>query len=89
MEYLQYAGLFLCAFLIEVGWVLSVRAVSRNQPMQLALTGMSMQTISYGSTLILVHNHWTMVAGIVGAGLGAFIGLRIPATWYGKGDPTS
>jgi hypothetical protein len=48
-----------------------------------------MQAISNASTLILVDNHWTMFASIIGGGLGALIGMKIPSTWFEKYDPSN
>lgn len=84
-----YLELFLCALVIEVGWVAAVRAIETDSAIRLAVISMSMQAISYASTLILVHNSWTMLAGITGSGIGAAVGLRVPATWFRRGDPSS
>ncbi len=77
----------LCSISLEVGWVASVRLVTSDSVTQLVLAAMAMQGISYCSTLILVSAHLSMVTGIIGAGLGAWIAMRIPASWLRRADP--
>lgn len=47
----------------------------------LVLSAMLMQGIAYYSMLILVHDSFTMWSGVLGAGVGALVGLRIPERW--------
>jgi hypothetical protein len=89
IEFLQCLGIFLFEVVLGIGWVASVRSVETRAEVQLVAISMGMQAISYGSTLLLVNNNWTMVTGIIGAGLGALLGLRVPSTWFRKDGPSS
>lgn len=74
----NYGFLFICAFLLEVGWVISVRLVQENKLAFLVLFAMGMQAISYGATLLVVCDPQSMLAGILGAGVGAGVAMNIP-----------
>lgn len=76
MASLSYIAIFLCATVIEVGWISAVRSVTNDRMWSLVLMAVSMQAISNVSTLILVSNGWTAVASIAGAGFGAILGMR-------------
>lgn len=76
MGWMSYAGIGLCAALLETGWILSVRGVNANRMWVVAGNAVIMQGISNASTLILVSNGWTALASIAGAGLGALICMK-------------
>jgi len=84
---IPYLCIALFAVIIDVGWVIGVRLVKLNARLQLILVAMSMQAVSNLSTLILVSNSWTMIASAIGAGIGAWIGLKIPESWLQTADP--
>jgi len=86
---IPYITIALCVIAIEIGWIAAVRWVHSNKTMHVVLSALSMQAISNASTLILVDNHWTMFASIIGGGLGALIGMKIPSTWFEKYDPSN
>lgn len=86
---MHYAELFLYALILEISWIAAVRAVGSSSTGQLVAISMFMQTISYRSTLVLVQNDWTMIAGVLGCGVGALVGLRVSAGLSRKDGPTS
>jgi hypothetical protein len=81
---LPYIGILACATVIEIGWIAAVRLVTSDSVSRIVVMAMAMQAISYCSTLILVSDHWTMASGVLGSGLGALIGMRVPARWIEK-----
>lgn len=78
---------FAFALILEVGWVMSVRLVTKRRVVMLVLTAMAMQTISYLSTLIIVQNNLAVIGGVIGSGLGALIALRFPDSWFERSSP--
>lgn len=78
-------GIFLCTVVLEVGWVASVRFVNSASLGHLVLSAMGMQAISYFQTLILVEDHVSMFTGILGAGVGMWVGMRVPSVWLRRG----
>jgi hypothetical protein len=85
--WLQLILVFLFALILEIGWVVSVRLVTKRTVVLLVLTAMAMQSISYLSTLLIVQNSLTIVGGIIGSGLGALVALRFPDGWFERSDP--
>jgi hypothetical protein len=71
-----YVAIFLCTLVIEVGWIWSVRSVAEGRRSLVVMNAVLMQGISNLSTLILVHDSWTSVTSVIGAAVGAFIGMR-------------
>lgn len=76
MSALPYVAIFICAFLIEVGWIWSVRFVAEGRSSLVVANAVLMQGISNVSTLILVQDSWTAMASVVGAAAGALVGMR-------------
>jgi hypothetical protein len=68
---------FFGTLLMEVGWVLCVRFVQRSWTTMLVLTTMLMQLIAYLITIIIVDDHSTIVPGVIAAGFGAFVGMKL------------
>lgn len=81
-----YVAIMVLAATLEIGWVTSVRFVNNNSVFHLAMAAMVMQTISFSQTLILVNNNLTMLAGILGSGIGAVIVMRIPQSWFNRSN---
>ena len=78
MGALAYVAIFLCSLVLEIGWVSSVRSVAAGREWLVVLNAVVMQGISNTSTLILVRDSWTSLASVLGAAIGAFLGMRIP-----------
>ena len=57
--------------------MLSIGFVNRNQVLLIAANAMFMQGISYLSTLIVVNDSSTAIAGIGGAATGAVVGMKL------------
>lgn len=77
MSFLPFLLIFVCAAVLEGAWVLSIGFVNRNRVWAIAANAMFMQGISYLSTIIVVHDSWTTVVGIAGAGVGAVVGMKL------------
>jgi hypothetical protein len=89
MFLLPHIGIFVCVVAMEIGWITAVRFVNSNGIMAVFLMAILMQTISYCNTLILVENPITMIAGVIGAGLGAVVGMKLPKSWFKVKNVTS
>jgi hypothetical protein len=68
----------LSAAFLEVGWVVSVRLVHLGQAAAVAAVAMTMQAVVYFSLLAVVDDRRLAVAGILGAGVGALVGMALP-----------
>lgn len=75
---LRFLFVLTCACLLEIGWVASVRLVHLQSVWAVAMVAMVMQTIAYGSILLVVDDRRLAVAGIIGAGVGAVVGMLLP-----------
>ncbi len=80
-----YIGIFACAFVIEVGWIAAVRAVTVDRTWAVVANAAFMQGVSNVSTLILISDKWTAVSSCLGAAAGAFFGMyRLMGIFSGR-----
>lgn len=86
---INFVGLFICSALLELAWVLSVKSVEKDNPTKLVLMAVGMQTIMYVQTKLLIDSGWEMISGIVGAGTGAIVGIKIPFSSKRTNDPSN
>jgi outer membrane lipoprotein SlyB len=86
---LPYIAIFLCTLVLEVGWIVSVRAVTADRAWTMVVSAVLMQGISNASTLILVSDRWTSLASMLGAAAGAMLGMRISARALLRGGPST
>jgi len=59
--------------------VIAVRLAVGGETWKLAGWAMLMQTISYVGYLSVIKDRWLTVAGVLGAGVGAVLGMRLAA----------
>ena len=68
----------LSAASLEVGWVACVRLVHLQAVWALTVVAMVMQAIAYAQILYVVDDRRLAVAGVIGAGVGAVLGMLLP-----------
>lgn len=78
-------GVFVCALVLDLGWVISVRLVERQAALMLAAWAVVMQLLSYQSVLLVVHDASLQLTGALGAGAGALLGMVLPERWLRRG----
>lgn len=79
---LRFLLVFLCVVTLEVGWVTSVRFVSAGEIWKVVAWAMLMQGIAYLGLLPVVKDRWLSAAGVLGAGVGALLGMLVPLSWF-------
>lgn len=75
---LRFLAVLLSTAVLEIGWVASVRLVHLEQLTALVIVAMVMQSIIYASLLLVVDDRKLAIAGVIGAGIGAALGMLLP-----------